>query len=99
MSCELTTWPIRSAPAYHAISYTWGDANAVRQITVNGSRASVTENCFYALSQAFSGAPGGGGSGCYFWVDSVCINQHDAAEKSRQVKMMGSIYQNAASVL
>lgn len=33
------------------------------------------------------------------WVDVVCINQEDAAEKSQQVKLMRDIYAKAAEVL
>jgi hypothetical protein len=34
-----------------------------------------------------------------FWVDAVCINQADAAEKNAQLAHMGSIYKDAAEVL
>ena len=33
------------------------------------------------------------------WLDSICINQADQAEKSVQVQMMGSIYAKAVRVL
>jgi hypothetical protein len=32
------------------------------------------------------------------WVDALCINQSNSAEKSQQVPMMGNIYQSARSV-
>ncbi|KAH8646668.1 heterokaryon incompatibility protein-domain-containing protein [Xylariales sp. PMI_506] len=33
------------------------------------------------------------------WADALCINQNDAAERSRQVAMMGRIYAGARQVL
>ncbi|KAE9366452.1 HET-domain-containing protein [Stipitochalara longipes BDJ] len=35
----------------------------------------------------------------YLWVDALCINQSDHAEKSFQVPMMGKIYHEARSVI
>lgn len=32
------------------------------------------------------------------WVDALCINQNDRAEKNAQVQMMGEIYRQAANV-
>ncbi|KAF2491139.1 hypothetical protein BU16DRAFT_144507 [Lophium mytilinum] len=34
-----------------------------------------------------------------FWIDAVCIDQKNNEEKSHQVKMMGSIYKRAQTVL
>ena len=33
------------------------------------------------------------------WVDALCINQEDNAERARQVKLMGEIYSTAQKVL
>jgi hypothetical protein len=32
------------------------------------------------------------------WIDALCINQDDIQERTEHVKVMGSIYQNAATV-
>ncbi|KAF5723294.1 het-domain-containing protein [Fusarium mundagurra] len=34
----------------------------------------------------------------YLWVDQICINQADTAEKSSQVQLMGQIYRQCATV-
>ncbi|KAK0715346.1 heterokaryon incompatibility protein-domain-containing protein [Lasiosphaeris hirsuta] len=34
-----------------------------------------------------------------FWIDAVCINQADAAEKATQIPLMGHIYSSASRVL
>jgi hypothetical protein len=33
------------------------------------------------------------------WIDALCINQSSNAEKSRQVPLMGDIYESASRVL
>lgn len=33
------------------------------------------------------------------WIDSICINQDDAEEKTAQVKMMNLIYDNSRSTI
>lgn len=49
---QLTVWPRATAPAYHAISYTWGDPNETTTVLINGGRMVVRRNCEYVLKQA-----------------------------------------------
>lgn len=51
--CRLTTWPIDSAPSYHAISYMWGDPKSNTLILMNGKTLQVRTNCEFALKQAY----------------------------------------------
>lgn len=51
--CTLTTWPIDSAPLYHAISYTWGDPKSNTFILMNDKTLQVRTNCEFALKQAY----------------------------------------------
>ncbi|KAI1288170.1 heterokaryon incompatibility protein-domain-containing protein [Xylaria venustula] len=95
LECELTTWPIINAPPYHTVSYTWGDPNNTTWIQVNGKNLQVRQNCGNVLRQVYRHS----GSDRYIWVDAICINQTDHAEKNIQVAMMGSIYQKAELVL
>ncbi|KAF2158643.1 hypothetical protein M409DRAFT_30868 [Zasmidium cellare ATCC 36951] len=80
-----------SAPEYTALSYTWRDRRLTKGISANGRLLLITENCWYALGQLRLK-----NFGEYCWVDTICINQADNAEKSAQVDLMGAIYQNAA---
>ena len=32
----------------------------------------------------------------WFWIDQICINQSDLAERSAQVSMMGQVYSSAS---
>ncbi|KAJ8113854.1 hypothetical protein OPT61_g4122 [Boeremia exigua] len=35
----------------------------------------------------------------YYWIDAICINQADEGEKTKQVAMMGRIFENAQRVV
>ncbi|KXJ86574.1 heterokaryon incompatibility protein-domain-containing protein [Microdochium bolleyi] len=83
--CRVTTCALRHAPAFHAISYAWGDGKDQRQIFIDGRPFTVRQNCHYALRQARKYSPA-----TPIWIDSVCIDQDNAAEKSAQVQMMDS---------
>lgn len=94
ISTSLEAWDKKSAPPYNAISYTWGATEGPRTILVNGGPLLVGQNCHYALWQARLHFPRS-----YIWLDAICINQQDLAEKMDQVSMMGEIYSMAARVL
>jgi len=79
---------------YAAVSYMWGDPKPTEAIKVNDLAMSVGRNCRYALWQRRRFQP----PGAWTWIDSVCINQEDVDEKSRQVAMMGNIFENAERV-
>lgn len=75
--------------AYSAISYTWGDARPKFGITIDGFQFRVGQNCWYALWQMrFHGL------GNIFWIDAICIDQNNDAEKGSQLPMMGQIFGN-----
>lgn len=116
--CRLTTWPIDSVPPYHAISYTWGDAESNTTILMNDQALRVRKNCEFALKQAYwyrrshsylyrkwrprlyeQRKASWYSKSQYFWLDAICIDQANLGEKSKQVAMMGSIYQKASHVL
>lgn len=116
--CRLTTWPIDNVPPYHAISYTWGDAESNTTILMNDQALRVRTNCEFALRQAYwyrrshsylyrkwrprlyeQRRASWYSKSQYFWLDAICIDQANLGEKSKQVAMMGSIYQKASHVL
>ncbi|KAF2668896.1 hypothetical protein BT63DRAFT_374052, partial [Microthyrium microscopicum] len=82
-------------PAYTALSYTWGNHNSTVTITIEGSPLDISQNLGDALCQvvqkAYKTSP-------YLWVDQICINQRDLAERGDQVRYMGYIYERAAEV-
>lgn len=96
ISIELVPVSLSSnpTPQYDALSYVWGREQCPTPALVNGRPVTITSNLDTALR--------------YFrdrhdektlWVDAVCINQKDNAEKGPQVQMMGQIYSKAAQVL
>lgn len=94
ITCELNTHPLSHHHDYEALSYCWGDANDTRPIQCNGTTFSVTSNLEAALLRLRRpDAPR------VLWVDAVCINQSNLAERASQVGQMRTIYRNAARVL
>jgi len=94
---------------YAALSYTWGspfppgiDSQSSpqrtpdRSIGLNGQGFSVGENLHDAfhilrtLKSPYVDYP--------LWIDAVCINQKDLAERNAQVAMMGQVYAEAIAV-
>jgi hypothetical protein len=78
---------------YAALSYTWGDPTITKQILVEGESFNVTTNLFGALQHVRSTE-----EAITIWVDAICINQGDNAEKSGQVALMDEIYKQCEKV-
>ncbi|KAI7161999.1 hypothetical protein KC349_g2366 [Hortaea werneckii] len=93
LELNIENFALQNAPPYAAMSYTWGDPPAQETILIHGHTFTVRWNCRYMLRQLQKHRPYG-----YFWVDAICINQDDVAEKNCQVQMMGEIYENAEFV-
>lgn len=81
-------------PAYHALSYVWGDPSTTKPIQVGNSQVLVPVNLALALQHVRSKR-----EDILLWADAICINQADVTEKNSQVSMMASIYEEAASVI
>ena len=100
---ELLPATIGKAPAYYALSYRWGPSkyrqgrptSAVYHITLNHILFEVCENLYDALDHVDVRLRE---SGCLIWIDAVCIDQQNLAERSRQVLHMRSIYEQARVV-
>ncbi|KAK8034136.1 hypothetical protein PG993_009131 [Apiospora rasikravindrae] len=86
-----------SAQTYDALSYVWGDPNQPRMgISVNGCHFEVYESLYDILfSLRPSPDSAAATSKVVLWVDAICINQEDVAERNAQVPIMDSIYRNA----
>ncbi|RYP77342.1 hypothetical protein DL771_001137 [Monosporascus sp. 5C6A] len=94
ISCRLSVHTLASCPEYLALSYCWGDAKVKKSVRCNEVELPVTANLFSALECL-----------CYpdkdmlIWIDAICINQDDSAEKEEQVGIMRDIYSKALEVL
>ncbi|KAK8113396.1 HET-domain-containing protein [Apiospora sp. TS-2023a] len=83
-----------STQTYDALSYVWGSPDQPRKvISVNGCRFEVYGSLYDIL---FSLRPNPDATAkVVLWVDAICINQEDVAERNAQVPIMDSIYRNA----
>ena len=89
---------IDSAGSYEALSYVWGTSNQSGNISIrNGDNewpvdltASLNETL---LRLRFPDRER------RLWVDQICINQSDLAERSQQVQFMNRIYKRASHIL
>lgn len=114
ISCQLihATWD--KLPDFVALSYCWGSSQDLKTITINGLSFPVTANLYEGLvqwkrnlkkRQAFEADDRwtrpviDASSGSMLWIDAICINQKDMAEKSLQIPKMSSIYQRCHRVL
>ncbi|KAH7413342.1 heterokaryon incompatibility protein-domain-containing protein [Cadophora sp. MPI-SDFR-AT-0126] len=79
---------------YDALSYTWGSTKKVAQITVNGSIMHVTSNLHTALLHLRYEKVDR-----ILWIDAICIDQNNMAERRHQVQHMSRIYKEAERVV
>ncbi|GKT61461.1 heterokaryon incompatibility protein [Colletotrichum tofieldiae] len=80
-----------------ALSYVWGPPAPTERITLNGHPFSVGPNLFQALLHLRSHHRIR--QGFKIWIDAICINQADIAERSAQVGRMRDIYAAAWQVV
>ena len=81
---------------YEALSYCWGDPQVTRPITINGQKIEVTQNLEAGLRQLQHEWQHE--SGCRLWVDAICIDQINNAERSSQISLMFRLYHGAYKV-
>jgi len=89
---SLKSVDIATATNYIALSYTWGDASSLKTILIDNQPFDVTGNLHEALFELQNESSLG------VWIDAICINQSDNAEKSIQVARMRDIYKAATMV-
>jgi hypothetical protein len=83
-----------NAPAYEALSYTWGSSHSVGSITLNNTPFHVTKNLKAALRDLRLPH-----TTRIVWIDAICINQADNDERGEQVQLMREIYAQAKEVI
>ncbi len=96
-SCQYASKWRYSWGDYVALSYTWGAVTDTRKIILNGHEMAVGANLESLLRILRHKKPMK--AGYKIWVDAICINQQDIAERSREVTRMGKIYRQAREVL
>lgn len=89
---ELQYYRLRDAPAFTALSYTWGQALSHSFLVIDGNVQRCSVNAELALRHLRKE------DGVHIWIDQLCINQSDDIEKGYQVQMMLQIYIAASRV-
>ena len=92
--CQLEHIKLIPDSDYEAVSYVWGDAAVTKPITLDGREYPVTTNLYTGLQFLRYKE-----SSRRLWIDSLCINQTDKAERAREIQRMRDIYKCAHQVL
>lgn len=93
--CDLHHHNLEHIPRYEALSYEWGCQKVKVPIAV-GAQAGIdiSSNLASALRRIRDPE-----KPRLLWVDQICINQNDIAERSSQVALMRDIYEKAKRVI
>ena len=94
LQCKLVVSSSIVNQSYQALSYAWGETTKTHHIVVEGERLPISANLDRALRRIRQTE-----QDLCLWVDAICINQDDAAEKENQISMMLQIYQSARRVV
>ncbi|KAK0737792.1 heterokaryon incompatibility protein-domain-containing protein, partial [Schizothecium vesticola] len=96
LACKISEIKKSQDTSFEALSYTWGLSVFPRTITESSlnSIIQITENLFNAL-QALRLTH----ASRQLWIDAVCVNQKDTAEKNQQVAQMYDVYRRAKMVV
>lgn len=96
ISCQLSSHTLVGDDLipYEALSYVWGDAADKVPATCNGHTHPITRN----LDQALRWLRREDRTRT-LWVDALCIDQSNLAERTAQVQIMAYIYFRSASTL
>ncbi|PMD29117.1 HET-domain-containing protein [Hyaloscypha variabilis F] len=83
LKCRLKSVDQLDEHNYEALSYYWGQRPGTITEMSSGQHIHITANCEAALRRLRLQ-----NESRLLWVDAVCINQSDKAERSRQVEIM-----------
>jgi hypothetical protein len=85
---------------YAAVSYAWGNPDFTRQLRLrvgavrHDEYVTITPEVEHMLVELRKPS-----KRRYLWIDAICLNQQDDAEKSQQIPLMGDIYYEARKVI
>jgi hypothetical protein len=79
---------------FEALSYVWGNQKKKMPIRCNGKGLEIGANLHAALHERRRRR-----CATVLWADQICINQDDIEEKTRQVRLMSTIYARANRVI
>jgi hypothetical protein len=80
---------------HEAISYVWGDPERAHTLLPAGDVASaITASLPTALPYLAAWSKTGNS-----WIDQICVNQADVAERNSEVPKMGTVHEGATRVI
>ncbi|KAI0521696.1 HET-domain-containing protein [Xylaria bambusicola] len=91
IKCSYRLTTVTGDVQYETLSYVWGDLQVDKTIIVEDTEVGLTDNLFNALTRIRHET-----ELRHLWVDALCINQEDGAEKTAQVDMMHKIFSECA---
>jgi hypothetical protein len=109
--CKMETFFFTDRPKYVALSYTWDEPEGHREDTGEQNHAPLKCSLLFVDGRRFVGIPLNLSQALlqfrgpqfqhhhHMWIDAICINQSDLAEKASQVNLMGDIYRDAEFVI
>lgn len=101
LSFEIVHSNLHVKPRYCALSYTWGAPIFSQKIVLDKQQFSITQNLQDALRRLTNRRdlkPRLISKGDLFWVDAICIDQNNTTERSQQVRLMRTLYEQAQKV-
>jgi hypothetical protein len=88
--CYISHTSLHEDPKFVALSYAWGDTKDSRMILLENCPVTVTKTLYDAMMTLRPlEVP------IVIWIDYLCIDQHNKAEKEQQVPLMWKIYEQA----
>lgn len=91
IQCDMRIGSIQNT--YTCLSYVWGEEPASQTILIGDKAMAIRPNLHDFLEQAMRRH-----HHRWFWIDALCINQSQIAERNHQVQQMGRIYAQADRV-
>jgi len=96
VACSLRNVSFKSGlkNSYETISYVWGNPQIRATVQLDGHCVSVPRSSHDVLRAVRSPER----ARCV-WIDAICMNQDDLAERSQQVMIMAGIYMSSVGNL
>lgn len=95
--CTIVNVDLKSNQIYQALSYAWGEDNPAHEIKVNGE-IFYTRSNLYVFLQTYQNNTRPVDRQ-FLWIDQLCIDQNNTAEKNSQVQLMADIYRSGSEVV
>lgn len=89
-SSQIVSLETIPAPEYETVSYSWGDGSKRALIEVDDIQLDVPASSEAALRRLRLRD-----RSRTIWIDAICINQDDLAERGQQVSLMEDIYRSS----